>query len=198
MKNTRNARFQRGTGCFSCRVCGRKSRETGNNGCGDICSQCFDLAGIENTFSDYGDEEAYKDYGQEAREHLAALAEKGIDVNTVWADLIARLDACDAKAQGQAPMTAEEAYDYFQAAPPAETVPSLPKFDMEVHRAMLVENYRNEISRATRIVNETLAKLADHGRISTHDGFNLGSAASDLQALAAQIELLDTCIRSAK
>jgi hypothetical protein len=46
-------RFQPHTSVFTCRCCGRKSRETArNSGAGDICGQCYDLAGIENEISD--------------------------------------------------------------------------------------------------------------------------------------------------
>lgn len=49
-------RFTRGTGCYTCRACGRKTRDTGR---GDnegvrLCAECYDLAGIENALMDAG------------------------------------------------------------------------------------------------------------------------------------------------
>lgn len=56
---TRN-RFMRGTGCFTCNRCGRKTRSTGrgdNENVG-LCRECYDLCGIENEISDGGRTEA--------------------------------------------------------------------------------------------------------------------------------------------
>ena len=86
------SKFQRGSGVFTCQCCQRKTRatnrdhaQTGN------CEICFELAGIENAFSDYGVEESYNDYAVEARAHLAKLAKLGGDM-AIWADLVALLD----------------------------------------------------------------------------------------------------------
>ena len=51
----RVSRFQRGSGSavFTCHVCGRKTRDTGDQAVGSrLCPQCWDLAGIENAISD--------------------------------------------------------------------------------------------------------------------------------------------------
>ena len=57
MKRVTN-RFERGSGLFTCRVCSRKTRSTGrgdNENC-RLCVECFELAGIENSFMDgHGD-----------------------------------------------------------------------------------------------------------------------------------------------
>lgn len=54
-------RFQKGSGCYTCRVCSRRTRSTGR---GDneyvlLCAECYDLAGIENAISDGSDPENY-------------------------------------------------------------------------------------------------------------------------------------------
>lgn len=55
MKTTHN-KFKRGSGCYECRCCGLQTRETGD-GESDVrlCADCFELGGIENEASDYGD-----------------------------------------------------------------------------------------------------------------------------------------------
>lgn len=85
------ARFQRhGLGVFTCRVCERKARESRNPGAGDICDQCFELAGIENTLSDNGLEWTLaRGYRDQAIAELRTLASKGVDIAQVWRDLIA-------------------------------------------------------------------------------------------------------------
>jgi hypothetical protein len=53
----RNAsRFQRGSGCYICQGCGKRTRSTGR---GDnehvrMCEDCYDEAGLENMHSDEG------------------------------------------------------------------------------------------------------------------------------------------------
>lgn len=51
--------FQRGSSVYVCRCCGRSTRASRDMSEGDIklCAQCYELAGWENTFSDYGAEE---------------------------------------------------------------------------------------------------------------------------------------------
>jgi len=55
------ARFQRGSGCYTCNVCGRKTRSTGRGDNEDVklCVECYEVAGIENQIADksfYGDQ----------------------------------------------------------------------------------------------------------------------------------------------
>ena len=46
-------RFQKGTGCYTCAVCGKQTRDTGAGeaGCG-LCAGCYEMAGWENAHSD--------------------------------------------------------------------------------------------------------------------------------------------------
>lgn len=49
------ARFEKGSGCFDCGVCGRKTRATGgDNDSVKLCEECYEIAGIENQISDQG------------------------------------------------------------------------------------------------------------------------------------------------
>ena len=49
--------FTKGSGCYKCRHCGRLTRDDGNGdsvNCG-LCTECFEISGIENENSDYGE-----------------------------------------------------------------------------------------------------------------------------------------------
>ncbi len=66
-----NARFQRGSGVYTCRSCGHNTRDTGGDGAGvRCCDICYELAGEENSISDTG-----KTYGsaESVANMLAAL-----------------------------------------------------------------------------------------------------------------------------
>lgn len=71
-------RFTRGSGCYTCRSCGRKTRDTGR---GDnehigLCAECFDLGGIENAICDSDGDELDR-YRNEAKRLLAAIRKLG-------------------------------------------------------------------------------------------------------------------------
>lgn len=49
--------FTRGSGVYACRVCNRNTRD---DGCGDsvgvrLCTQCYELSGLENIVQDGGE-----------------------------------------------------------------------------------------------------------------------------------------------
>lgn len=50
----RNSRFQRGSGCYTCGVCGKRTRSTGRGDCEHVklCVDCYDRAGDENAVLD--------------------------------------------------------------------------------------------------------------------------------------------------
>lgn len=48
MKN----RFQRGSGCFKCLACGRRTRSTGDNGDVQLCPECYEECQMENQIAD--------------------------------------------------------------------------------------------------------------------------------------------------
>jgi len=55
-KQSRNARFQEGSGVYVCRCCKHNTRSTGGDGAGvRLCDLCFELAGEENSVADTGD-----------------------------------------------------------------------------------------------------------------------------------------------
>lgn len=69
---TRNARFQAGSGVYVCRSCKHNTRDTGGDGSGvQLCDLCFDLAGEENHISDSGG--ATYESKENVRGELAAL-----------------------------------------------------------------------------------------------------------------------------
>lgn len=91
-------RFAKGSAVFTCQCCNRRTRATNRDHASTgNCEICYELAGIENAFSDYGADEAFADYGVEARKLLAKLQDKNCDMVN-WTDLMADLDACEAKA----------------------------------------------------------------------------------------------------
>ena len=54
-RQAQNARFQAGSGCYVCRVCGHNTRSTGGDGASvKLCDTCFELAGEDNHISDNG------------------------------------------------------------------------------------------------------------------------------------------------
>lgn len=44
--------FRRGSSTYKCNVCGRGTRDVGDNGSCRLCPQCYELAGEENGISD--------------------------------------------------------------------------------------------------------------------------------------------------
>lgn len=71
--NTRN-RFQRGSGCYKCRCCGRNTRSTGrgDNEHSRLCEQCYDLGGIENEISDQGSTPELEAEAEKLRKEIRA------------------------------------------------------------------------------------------------------------------------------
>jgi hypothetical protein len=47
-------RFERGSGRFACRSCGKQTRNTGDNGSCGLCPLCYEKSGCSNTLSDEG------------------------------------------------------------------------------------------------------------------------------------------------
>jgi hypothetical protein len=52
----RTTTFTHGSGVYACRCCGRKTRDDGNGDSVNVmsCTQCYELAGIENEIADCG------------------------------------------------------------------------------------------------------------------------------------------------
>lgn len=45
-------RFAKGSGCYNCGCCGRKTRDTDGEGYLGLCAECYEIGGIENGISD--------------------------------------------------------------------------------------------------------------------------------------------------
>ena len=71
-----NSHFARGSAVYGCRCCGRVTRSTGrgDNENVQLCAECFDLAGEENSLSDTGEFYASK---AEVLRLIEAVAAKG-------------------------------------------------------------------------------------------------------------------------
>lgn len=51
-----HSRFQRGSGCYTCRLCGKQTRDTGHDEAScQLCRRCYEFASWENTHSDEHD-----------------------------------------------------------------------------------------------------------------------------------------------
>ena len=50
---TTNSRFRRGTGCYTCSSCGKRTRNTGDQSLGStLCPRCWEESGDENMVQD--------------------------------------------------------------------------------------------------------------------------------------------------
>ena len=46
-------RFQAGSGCYTCKSCGKRTRDTGGDNTDlEMCRECYDRAGDENAVND--------------------------------------------------------------------------------------------------------------------------------------------------
>lgn len=54
MKRRVTNRFEKGSGAYKCRCCGRQTRSTGrgDNEFLNLCAECYDLGGLENALLD--------------------------------------------------------------------------------------------------------------------------------------------------
>jgi hypothetical protein len=83
MKSTN--KFVRGQSTYTCRCCGRLTRQTGrgDNDLVGLCAECYDLAGEENSLSDNGE---FYNGAQYILETIQAVASKGGNASC-WDDL---------------------------------------------------------------------------------------------------------------
>lgn len=81
------SRFQRGSGCYKCEACGRKTRNTGAQSMGSkTCEQCWDLAGIENEISD--GHETVETLRESIQSLLAKIEANGGDTMQSWSGFV--------------------------------------------------------------------------------------------------------------
>ena len=73
--------FEKGSGCYTCQCCGRKTRSTGN---GDnehvkLCAECYEMGGIENSIADgnYDNEDHRERLIDEIRELATIITARG-------------------------------------------------------------------------------------------------------------------------
>lgn len=91
-KQARHSHFQRGSGVFACAVCQRQARDTGDNGALGLCTQCFEIAGYENTLSDQGslspsEAAVVRGYFNELAQHLGSHAKARATAEEIY-DLV--------------------------------------------------------------------------------------------------------------
>lgn len=92
----RNAsQFARGSAVYRCRCCNRKTRQTGrgDNDMVELCAECYDLAGEENSLSDTGE---FYDSPQNILSMIADVEAKGGDASC-WDEIKAKAQALVAK-----------------------------------------------------------------------------------------------------
>jgi hypothetical protein len=83
--------FQKyGKGVFTCGCCNRETRETNkDHGALDLCGECYELAGIENYFSDNGTEpEQVNQYRDTVLKMTKKIERRGGSLKN-WKDLLA-------------------------------------------------------------------------------------------------------------
>ena len=92
----RNAqRFARGSGVYNCRICERATRSTGrgDNEHVQLCAECFDLAGEENSISDTGDFYVHPKHVLEMIEYIASKGGKTAPWDDIKAKAMASITA---------------------------------------------------------------------------------------------------------
>jgi hypothetical protein len=62
-----NARLTRGIGCYVCKVCGHRTRETGDGASIGCCELCYEICGCECTMAD--EDECSAAYQEAAQAH---------------------------------------------------------------------------------------------------------------------------------
>lgn len=81
-----NNRFQAGSGVYTCRCCGHRTRATGGDGAGvQLCDLCFDLAGWANVFDN---DEVDRIPEHEVVALAKAIESKGGKINTNFSELV--------------------------------------------------------------------------------------------------------------
>lgn len=49
-----NNRFRRGSGCYTCKLCGKRTRDVDGNADVEMCQLCELKSGLENSLADHG------------------------------------------------------------------------------------------------------------------------------------------------
>ena len=85
-------RFARGSGCYTCQTCGRRTRETGDGANVKLCEPCYDLAGWQNSISDNGPDPQYLEVCRDRARTVYARGGRLDWADAFWAE---RGDAYD-------------------------------------------------------------------------------------------------------
>jgi len=96
-----SSKFRKGQGCYNCRICGRKTRDTGDQAIGsELCPHCWEMGGEENSFQDgyLSEEELREKLWPMVRECVA----KGGDRDSILKSLMIEMgdDPCEATSSG--------------------------------------------------------------------------------------------------
>jgi hypothetical protein len=166
LKQHRHSHIKRGQGVFQCRCCKRNSRDTGDNGDLQLCPQCYDLAGEENSLSDSG--EFYQGPAW-VLDTIAEVALKGGNASC-WDDLReAALKALPAATP--APAIGKVAPVVAPAAPVAG--PQLTTADYQTVNAQVAALYEPAVAFIGRIQSRTnrahFANVLEKARVNAND-----------------------------
>lgn len=71
------SKFAKGSGCFTCYVCKRLTRDTGDNGGLGLCPEDFEIAGMENYITDNEPNDTTSFYAVEILRLQAVIRAKG-------------------------------------------------------------------------------------------------------------------------
>lgn len=153
-RQARNSHFQRGSAVFTCRSCGRKARDTGDNGQLTLCTECFELSGYTNSLSDRGsldvaDLRTIQGYLDALIDHVGGDKVRAAfpELTQYWADNAPRLLQQAQPTPEALPAPAADAAEWFVWV----TGPEAPEYPM------LVEAPNSQQARrvAKRIVEKT-------------------------------------------
>lgn len=151
------ARFGRTRSTFTCHDCGHLTREAGENDGLDLCPICAELAGLQNTLSDNG-EESFREWGlvkavENCRiraDHLRNDAERAA-IHVTYSELFDLID------------------DSHPTAAPAESAKREGHYSTAELVEIVKENARKRYDRSGHLIIETMtdAQIAEYIGSST-------------------------------
>jgi len=82
--------FTKGSGCYQCTCCKRLTRDDGH---GDsvhcrLCTECYELAGLENTISDEGSTPELEAEVRELKERIKSKGGKTTRIDALYKELV--------------------------------------------------------------------------------------------------------------
>lgn len=90
MTHSAASKFAKGSGVYTCRCCGHKTRSTdrGDNENVELCADCYDLSGFENQISDNGIETLTEAEINNIRVLAKAITDKGGKLDFAYPELL--------------------------------------------------------------------------------------------------------------